>query len=365
MRCVLALLFLSVSVRSVAAQPAVGSYYSGPGNIEGRCPVTPCPRNCSNWQYRHGCAFNSSGSCRDCTGLLANQYFSRTGELTDTCTQEPQRQCSPGFRNLNKNISYAGDCTACPATPPVGSYFKAPTSPSDVSCTVLTKTGCPAGSRDTTYSSVLGDSTCVACPSLSAGNYWKTVGVSPDQCVQESKSICAAGTRLSASDHASTTSKGVCIACDPSPVGFYYIDSTFPSATCNSTQCTDTDCKIGEYKRFCNGTNPGQCSNCTNGNSSSVYATRGGYNNNCLVEGCTLSTPCGIGKYIFGCGLTKDQLSCKDCTNAEVNKTYYTQAGAYDPATCPVTNCPICPNGYYTYGCGGTSAGICSMCMNY
>ena len=361
MRGVLALLFLSI--RSVSAQLPVGSYYAGPGSIlDGRCPIASCALNCSSWQYRDGCLFNSSGYCRDCTGLGADKYFSATGGLSNSCTQTSQQTCTAGFKNLNRNSSYRGDCTAC-AAPQAGFYFTTPTGPSDITCTSVAKTGCAAGSKDTTYSSITSNSVCVACSSVStlvAGNYWKST--TPDQCVQESKSICPAGFRLSASDLASPTVKGTCIACDPSPEGFYYTNNSAPSSTCNSTQCIDTDCKIGEYKKFCNGTSAGQCSACTNGNSSSVYATTGGYNNNCQVQGCTKQ--CGIGKYIYGCGLALDQLSCKDCTNSVPNATYYTQPGAYDPNACPVTNCPVCSNGYYTSGCGGTNPGSCATCTN-
>ena len=347
-------------ISSVAAQ-SIGKFYSGPGSaVDGRCPIDTCAMNCSAWEYRKACAFNYSGYCTSCTGPAANKYFSGTGGLSDACVQDSHKLCTAGFVNLNRNSTYAGDCTACTAV--TGYYFVAPTSPSDTCAMQKTaKTACAAGYKDADYANPLLPANCQACTGLPAGSYWTTQ--SPSSCTSAPKTTCDIYYALS--DYSNPVTAGTCVRCADPPAGSYYVANTGPSATCSQQSCTDSDCVIGQYKWGCSNSNAGVCKPCTNGGPTQVYTSRGGWNNICLVQGCSLA--CAKGEYISGCGVAgavQSSLKCEACNNSVTNYTYYTDTGGYTFDSCPTTSCPICPIGYYTFGCDGVSAGVCSMCTN-
>jgi hypothetical protein len=58
-----------------------------------------CLSNCGVGQYRSGCSGTSPGSCIACTGLPANQYWTSTGGLTDTCSKQScdSSSCGVGY----------------------------------------------------------------------------------------------------------------------------------------------------------------------------------------------------------------------------------------------------------------------------
>ena len=349
-----------ISFISTAAQSA-GKFYTGPGSaVDQRCPIGTCATNCPVWQYRKGCAFNYSGDCADYTGLAVNKYFSATGGLSDTCVQSAHKVCDAGYVNLNMNSTYEGDCTPC--TVVVGYYFAAPTSPSDTCAAQLReKAACGPGNKDVAYDNKLLPANCQACTGLSAGSYWTTQ--SRSACISAVKTTCNIYYALS--DYSNPITPGTCVRCDDPPAGVYYVANTAPSATCSQQSCTADDCIIGQYKWGCCNSNPGMCKPCTNGGATQIYTSTGSYPNICQVQGCSL--PCAKGEYISGCGeagAVQSSLKCKACNNSVTDHTYYTDTGGYTYNSCPTTGCPVCPIGFYTFGCGGVSAGQCTECTN-
>ena len=337
-----------------------GQFYSGPGSAsQGSCPLQVCPTNCMPWQYRKACSFNSSGYCADCTGLGTDKYFNVSGGLTDSCSQQPQKTCTAGYINLNKNSTYEGDCTACNAIE-AGKYFTTPTSPRS-GCDVAIRNPCAVGYKDDNYNNPYLPPSCTACTGIAEGYYW--VSRTPGQCTAEIKPTCQTGYSLTGYTDPSTN--GTCVECTP-VLNKYFVPNPGPSATCSMADCSDSNCLIGEYKSTCGNSFAGICTKCTNANASQVYSSRGGLNNICQVQGCTKA--CGIGEYIVGCGVAgavSSSLTCGKCNNAVANYTYYTTGmGGYLPNSCPTSSCPICPNGYFTLGCANLTAGTCSPCTN-
>ena len=351
-------LYFFLLLQLTHAQPP-GSYYSGSGSvIDGSCPLTSCPLNCNRWQWRKGCAFNSSGYCADCTNLTSNKYFSATGGITDSCQQTSQTTCSADYVNLNKNSSYAGDCTMC-GMPEAGYYFLPPSSPSSNRDKAL-RNACAVGYKDENYNNPFLAPNCVACGAIAVGRYW--VSRTPGECISDPKPTCPTGYYLTLYNDPSVN--GTCSACTP-VLNKYFTPNAAASPTCSVADCTDSDCVSGEYKASCGGSFSGICTKCSNGNASQIYTSRGGLNNICQVQGCQKT--CNAGEYIFGCGAAgavQSSLTCAKCNNSLTNSTYYTGMGGYLIDSCQTSPCPVCPWGFYNLGCGNLSAGTCSMCTN-
>jgi len=192
----------------VSAQPP-GSFYSGPGStMDGSCPLTSCALNCQRWQYRKGCSFNSSGFCADCTGLTFHKYFSLSGGLTDSCVQSPQKTCTAGYVNLNRNSTFEGDCTLC-APPTADYYFTTPSSPSS-GCESALRNPCAVGYRDANYNNPFLPPNCTQCLNIPEGHYW--VSRTPGQCTSERKPTCPTGHYLTG--YNDPMQNGTCLPCD-------------------------------------------------------------------------------------------------------------------------------------------------------
>ena len=125
-----------------------------------------CLSNCGVGQYRSGCSGINPGSCIACTGLPANQYWTSTGGLTNTCGKQ---SC---------------DSSSCG----VGYYLS----------------GCSGTSSGT----------CEACTGLGTGEHWTSNGGFTDSCskAQCQVSSCAVGEYLQGCGDDSV-SAGTCVSC--------------------------------------------------------------------------------------------------------------------------------------------------------
>lgn len=346
--------------------PGSNRFYSGPSTTVGssNCPIIQCTAAtpaCAAFEWRDGCAFNSSGTCRACTGVTSGNYFLNAAPaLTNACTQAPCPSCTAGNRNNGCSASSPGSCVGCnPSTPPAGNYFIAPPN-ATFQCAFTTFPIAPSGSRYTNQNSTfMGD--LVSCGAIASNLYFTRPVLHTENCVTAAKRICPAGQR---NVNSNSTYEGDCVNCANQVNGTHWIPNTAWNDNCPSTPCSN-DCPIGQWRSNCAGTSHGSCTACTTANASQVYSTNGGWANTCQVENCVRSCP--IGQYIFGCGAhgaTFGSLSCANCNNAVVNVNYYRGQGAYTIGSCPTTPCGACPNGNFRSGCGNTSEGICIGCFN-
>jgi hypothetical protein len=357
-----ALVFTILGLDQADAQGA-GKYYTGPGNFSGYCPISPCTAsNCQVYQYKSGCAFDSPGTCTNCTGIAAGKYFSGSGPgLTDSCVQSACTACPAGKYNVGCSASFAGSCVACsPGNLPVNSYWKEPANATDA-CPVAPQTVCATGQRNAGYSSTSAGE-CVAC-TVVAGYYFTQPTSPTDNCNKVQFTVPPAGQKLVG---ANSTFPGVVVTCPALANGSYYINASGdPCAAEATASCTDSDCVVGQYKKGCSGGSSGACAPCTGANASQVYITKGSWSNTCQVAGC--EKVCPSGQYVVGCGLdgmSSSSLTCGSCTNAVANINYYVGQGGYTPTSCPVSACRVCANGNYLLGCGGTVSGTCTTCTN-
>ena len=351
----------------LALFPGVNKFYSGPSTTVGNstCPIKQCTAAtpvCSAFEWRDGCAFNSSGTCRACTGVTPGNYFSNTAPtLTNACTQAPCPSCTAGEKNSGCSASSPGSCVGCnPSTPPAGNYFIAPPN-ATFQCAFTTFPIAPAGSRYTNQNSTfMGD--LVSCGAIASNLYFTRPVLHTENCVTAEKRKCPAGQR---NVNSNTTYQGDCQPCTAHVNGRYWINNTAWNLDCPTADCNDDICLTGQWKKDCTGTNPGTCAPCTTANGTQVYSSKGGWANTCQVANCVKQ--CKTGEYISGCGLagaTNGSLVCQACTNAPLNQKFYTGWGAYMPNSCPTSDCAACPNGNFRSGCGGLSEGVCEGCTN-
>ena len=347
-----------------AQGPGAGRYYSGPGNSTGSCPISTCSYSaCSAWQYLSGCTFNSSGTCTNCTlpAVTPGYYYSATGELSNNCVLSACLTCPPGQMNVGCGPGNQGSCVSCAASLTPGNYWVSNTP--TVQCNQTQQTVCPPGYYTTGATSTLpgGCTACSTVMSLPAYNYWTTPLTSLYTCSYTSQTTCPTGQVNSIVTTPSSTSTGSCSNCPATAWGYYYVPNTNPGSNCPTAVCRG-DCPVGQYNSNCGGTSSGSCVNCTTATGNQVYSTGGNLTNTCQVVGCTLA--CSAGQYISGCGGPQSGMSCQPCTNSIPNVNYYTGMGAYNSTSCNTASCPVCNNGFYNAGCGGTSMGSCSYCTN-
>lgn len=231
---------------------------------------------------------------------------------------------------------------------------------------------------------------CANCtlPVLGALQYYSGTGMFADNCVVSACQTCANGFY---NVDCGRGSPGYCASCGAPATGFYWKPNTGPVSSCTAlpitpcsagqyntgssatspgscTSCPIASCPIGQYRNGCTGTSSGTCQACTGANNTQQYSTYGLTAN---ADSCTIGTCtkyCPAGQYITNCGGSSINLGCANCTNAVPNVNYYyrdtTLAPAYTYNTCAVIACPICTIGSYTLGCGGTSPGTCTYCIN-
>ena len=342
-----------------AEAQGANKFYTGPGNTSGYCPISACTAaNCQPYQYKSGCAFDSPGTCTDCTGITAGMYFSSSGTgLTDACVKSPCTACPAGTYNTGCSASSAGSCVACVSNNlPANNYWKVPANATDA-CPYAQQTVCPAGQQNVGYNSTY-EGRCVGC-TVVAGYYFTPPITPTETCSKVLFPVAPTGQILVG---ANATFAGVIEPCPLLANGLYYPPGP---TSCSSAACSDSSCRIGQYNKGCSGTNNGTCAPCTGANSSQIYVTKGGLSNTCQVDGCVKT--CAAGQYVVGCGvdgISNSDLTCGSCTNAVVNVNYYVKQGGYTPGSCPTSNCIICSNGNYLLGCGGTASGVCTACSN-
>ena len=214
------------------------------------------------------------------------------------------------------------------------------------------KAGCLPNGSDTA------DSTCTKCFSDISTVYPLSNGGTADSCTF---APCPAGYRCnfdnttnpvpcSAGTFQDEEGASKCKSCSPG-----YFQPEAGQSAC--VQCAD-DCDAGYYTGECNGTSAGVCQKCTP-KVGYKFTGSGGWNDNCTME--AEPTDCPTGQY----KATEDffNYTCVDCDPVLDGWYYSDQGGFYH--ICPTEPCFVgCGIGYYSDGCGGTSAGVCVPCKN-
>ena len=366
------LLFAWIGWIEQAEAQGANKYYTGPGNYTGYCPIGTCSvaaAACQPYQYVSGCAFNSTGTCTNYTGVTPGKYFSGSSGLGLSNSEGVQSLCTPcgaGQSNPGCSASSAGSCVVCsPALLPANNYWTVPPN-ATVVCPYAAQTVAGPGFQ-TVGANATFPGTIIACAALNPGFYWPVPLLPTESCTTLAQTTCLTAGQKNVGYN--STFPGTCTPCTGLVPGTYYIANTAYNSNCPTTVCVD-DCGVGKYRSGCTGANSGICTVCSNGNVSQVYVTSGNWTNSCQVAGCVKTCP--TGQYISNCGtdgVTTATLTCGICNNNVANVNFYFTQGSYTPGSCTVTPCRTCDSGNYLIGCGsvssnGLASGNCTTCTN-
>jgi len=374
--CVAALQLLLVFCK-VEAQPT-GSYYTTAGGSSSTCGKELCPTSsCGPGQFLRNCTGTSPGTCVPCTNTLnAGSKYDTNGGLTDTCGIVQCTACPAGSRKVTTGLDVCGGGVnktmdgACESCGPISDTEYWDTNADALSnCPKLSRRTCQAGEQNVGSNSTH-PGTCVGCAGLQPNHYWLTPNSSVFGCQQAAHTTCGPG-YFSVVATRTATAPGTCLACPAlTNNGFFYGTNAGPNSTCDESRraCSDSSCLTGQYVKDCGSefpfTSNGTCANCTNGgmNSTLVYNTKGGWQNNCGVIGCSADA-CSLGQYMSGCGGLPSNMQCLPCTNVlTAGVSFYSGKGI--TPVCPTTNCRACSAGFYTFNCTTLSDGTCTGCTN-
>jgi hypothetical protein len=225
-------------------------------------------------------------------------------------------------------------------------------------------------------------------------------------CLPCSTQICAIGQYRSACQ---ATADSSCTPCTNSkPSNSDYSASGEPAAanncawTCSRgyfsnggacSQCSGSQCAIGQYRSACSTNADGKCLACTNpippnaaysapgspfdSNSCAWACNAGYYKNGNACPACS-TTGCPVGQYRGSCSPDKDG-ACLACTRKPASSSFVGAGSLYNADTCAwacvagfyasasaCVQCTttVCPVGQYRIACAATADGRCAACTN-
>lgn len=181
-------------------------------------------------------AWSATPSASSCSACSIGYYSGAEGSIANSCVQ-----CSGGTYAANAGQS---SCTACPLG----------TSSSDLGGSSLTSClDCPAG----TYAASTGSQLCTDCAAgTSSSATKKTSDCSSNLCLPGSYSLARASacTPCPAGTAQPTSGASVCPVCTNKK---YYAGTG--GVNCNNCEA----CGVGQWKKNCDGSNPGICDTCS------------------------------------------------------------------------------------------------------